>query len=55
MLTDTAIRKAKPTDKPQKLVDGHGMYLLLKPDDSRYWTTATAASARRWRWVYIRQ
>jgi integrase len=37
MLTDTAIRKAKPTDKPQKLVDGHGMYLLLKPDDSRYW------------------
>jgi integrase len=37
MLTDTAIRKAKPSDKPQKLVDGGGMYLLLKPDDSRYW------------------
>lgn len=37
MLTDTAIRKAKPTDKPQKLADGGGMYLLLKPDDSRYW------------------
>lgn len=37
MLTDTAIRKAKPTDKSQKLVDGRGMYLLLKSDDSRYW------------------
>ena len=37
MLTDTAIRKAKPTDKQQKLADSGGMYLLLKPDDSRYW------------------
>jgi integrase len=37
MLTDTAIRKAKPTDKPQKLADAGGMYLLLKPDDCRYW------------------
>jgi integrase len=37
MLTDTAIRKAKPTDKPQKLADGGGMYLLVKPDGARYW------------------
>jgi len=37
MLTDTAIRKAKPAHKQQKLTDGGGMYLLLKPDDSRYW------------------
>ena len=37
MLTDTAIRKAKPTDAPRKLSDSGGMYLLLKPDGGRYW------------------
>ena len=37
MLTDTAIRKTKPQSKPFKLSDGGGMYLLIKPDDGRYW------------------
>lgn len=37
MLTDTAIRKAKPADKPFKLTDAGGMYLLVKPDGARYW------------------
>jgi integrase len=37
MLTDAAIRKAKATPSPQKLSDGGGMYLLLKPDGGRYW------------------
>lgn len=37
MLTDTAIRKTKPADKQKKLADGGGMYLLIKPDDGRYW------------------
>jgi len=36
-LSDTAIRKAKPTDKPQKLRDGGGLYLLLRPDGARWW------------------
>ena len=36
-LTDSRIRQAKPTDKPTKLADGGGMYLLLRPDGSRYW------------------
>ena len=36
-LTDTAIRKAKPGDKPQKLRDGGGLYLLLRPDGARWW------------------
>jgi len=36
MLTDAAIRKAKPAAGAQKLTDGSGMYLLLKPDGSRY-------------------
>jgi integrase len=37
MLTDIAVRKAKPADKPQKLTDGAGLYLLLNPNGSRWW------------------
>lgn len=37
MLTDTAIRKAKPAASPLKLSDGGGMYLLVKPDGGKYW------------------
>ncbi|MBP8270495.1 MAG: integrase arm-type DNA-binding domain-containing protein [Sphaerotilus sp.] len=36
-LTDTALRKAKPGDKPQKLADGGGLYLLLKPTGAKWW------------------
>lgn len=37
MLTDTEIRKAKPGDKPRKLTDGRGLYLLLTPHGGRWW------------------
>jgi hypothetical protein len=36
-LTDTAIRKAKPGEKPLKLTDEKGLYLLLNPNGSRWW------------------
>ena len=36
-LTDIAVRKAKSSDKPQKLADSGGMYLLLQPNGSKYW------------------
>lgn len=36
-LTDTAIRKAKAGDKPRKLFDGHGLFLLMHPNGSKYW------------------
>ncbi|MCD9026649.1 integrase arm-type DNA-binding domain-containing protein [Luteimonas sp. BDR2-5] len=36
-LTDTAIRKTKPGPKPRKLYDAKGLYLLLRPDGSRWW------------------
>ncbi|MES2886159.1 MAG: tyrosine-type recombinase/integrase [Pseudomonadota bacterium] len=36
-LTDTAIRNAKPREKPYKLADGRGMYLLVKPSGSKLW------------------
>lgn len=28
-LTDAAIRRAKPADKPEKLADGGGLFLLI--------------------------
>lgn len=40
-LTDTAIKKAKSADKPAKLSDGKGMYLLVNP-----------AGSKLWRWKY---
>ena len=30
-LTDSAIRKAKPRDKPRKLYDSRGLYLEIAP------------------------
>lgn len=39
-LTDTACRNAKSTDKPYKLADGAGLYLLVKP------------AGKYWRWDY---
>ena len=36
-LTEIQIRKAKPTDKPVKLSDGKGLYLLLTPTGSKLW------------------
>jgi len=36
-LTDTAIRKAKPTDKPYKLFDGRGLYIEIPPTGSKRW------------------
>jgi hypothetical protein len=36
-LTDTRVRTAKSHDRPYKLSDGGGMYLLVKPDGGRYW------------------
>jgi integrase len=36
-LTATTIRNAKPTDKPYKLSDGKGMYLVIGPSGSKLW------------------
>lgn len=37
MLTDTAVRNAKPQAKPYKLSAGEALYLLVKPNGSRLW------------------
>jgi len=37
VLTDTAIRKAKPKEKPYKVSDSQGLYLLVNPRGSKLW------------------
>ena len=36
-LNDTKIRNLKPSAKPFKVSDSHGLYLLIKPGGSRHW------------------
>ncbi|MEB2416693.1 tyrosine-type recombinase/integrase [Citrobacter sp. R-1.5.2] len=36
-LNDTKIRSFKPSDKPFKISDSHGLYLLINPGGSRLW------------------
>jgi len=37
MLTETQIRAAKPGEKPYKLFDERGLFLLVSPDGGRWW------------------
>jgi len=36
-LTDTKVRTTKPTEKPQKLFDGGGLFLLVTPTGGKLW------------------
>ena len=36
-LTNAALRAAKPTEKPYKLTDGGGLYLLINPSGALWW------------------
>ena len=37
MLTETKLRNAKPADKPYKLFDERGLYLIVHPNGGRWW------------------
>lgn len=39
-LTEMEVKKTKATDKPQKLSDGGGLFLLIHPNGSKYWRMA---------------
>ncbi len=36
-LTDRTIQNAKPGERPRKLFDGGGLFLLLKPNGKAGW------------------
>jgi hypothetical protein len=40
MLTDTRVRKAKPSLRAFKLSDAHGLHLLIQPHGSKLWRLA---------------
>lgn len=39
-LTNTKIKNTQPKDKPYKLSDGKGLYLLINPNGTKYWRMA---------------
>ena len=39
-LTELEIKKARSTEKPQKLSDGGGLYLLVQVNGGKYWRLA---------------
>ncbi|MDR3300183.1 MAG: Arm DNA-binding domain-containing protein [Candidatus Accumulibacter sp.] len=46
-LSDARLRAAKSKDKPYRLTDGGGLYLLINPDNSRYWRMDYRLGSRR--------
>ena len=47
MLTDTEIRTLKTTEKPQKISDSHGLFLLVTPQGSKLWRLAYRFSGKQ--------
>lgn len=47
MLTDTKIKTAKPQDKPYRLADGRGLYLLVNPNGAKWWRFAYRFAGKR--------
>src|SRR5215469_8270518 len=37
LLTDQMIKNTRPGEKPLKLVDGYGLFLLVQPNGGRWW------------------
>ncbi len=52
-LSDARIRNLKPSAKPFKVSDSHGLYLLVKPGGSRLWDLKYRINGKRpvLRWV----
>jgi integrase len=46
-LSDTAIRKARGRDRPYRMTDGRGLYLLVRPDGARWWRFDFSMNGKR--------
>ena len=48
LLTDQFIRSTKPiTSKDTRLSDGNGLYLLIRPNNSRWWRLDYSINRKR--------
>jgi hypothetical protein len=47
VLTDTKVRGIKPKEKPFKISDGAGLYLLVQPSGSKLWRMAYRFQGRQ--------
>ena len=47
LLSDTTIRNTKPSIKDVRLCDGNGLYLLVKPNNSRWWRLDYTINTKR--------
>jgi hypothetical protein len=54
MLTETAVRAAKAADKPTKLFDGGGMYLLINRKARGCGGSSIEFTARKSCWQSVR-
>lgn len=46
-LTELQVKNAKATDKPLKLSDGGGLFLLVQPNGAKYWRLAYRFAAKQ--------
>jgi len=47
LLSDTAVKNAKPSDKPIRLNDGGGLYLLLQTTGAKWWRFDYTVAGKR--------
>lgn len=47
LLSDVTIRSTKPASKDVRLFDGKGLYLLIKPNDARWWRIDYSINGKR--------
>jgi integrase len=47
LLKDVTIRNTKPTDKDQRLNDGDGLYILIKPTGAKWWRLDYSFNGKR--------
>ena len=36
-LTDTKLRSLRPTERPQRVFDGDGLYIEVRPNGGKWW------------------
>lgn len=46
-LADLALRRSKPKDKPYRMSDGHGLYVVVQTNGSKWWRFDYTVNGKR--------